>query len=108
MQYKFFPHYNCIGITPISRCFSITFVAVIGLGTALQAILLKIPLTVLANLAGVYHTACSSQVAHFKILYMVANFYYTSHNFMTGNHGKYTGKPIVLNLVKIGVTNATK
>ncbi len=81
---------------------------IVGLCIAFEAILLKSLFAVFAFLAGIYHASHSCKIIDLEFFYMVACFYHSSNYFVAGNHWKDTGEPVILDLVQVGVTNATK
>src|SRR5882724_9065632 len=107
MQYEFFPDDYRAGVASISR-YPVPALAVVGLCIPFQAVLLKSLLTIFTDLAGVNQAAHASQFAFLEILYMIAHLDDLADNFMAGHHGEDTGEPLVLDLVKVGVTNSAE
>jgi len=70
--------------------------------------LLQVPLAVFADPAGIDQTSGTRQIPDFELLDMTSYLDDPAHDLMPRHHRKDTRKPIVLDLMKVGMTNSAK
>src|SRR5919106_2565859 len=81
-----FVNYNLVRITSLSSSLSVPFDSVIGQYRSLYTILLKSFKTRAALSARIYKATNAYSISYFVMCHLWTNFFYYTHNLMTGYH----------------------
>jgi hypothetical protein len=83
----------------------VLFEAIVRERASVKTILFQVVLAIVTDPAGIYHTARSCQISHFKFFYMGSYLCYPAYDLMAGDHREYPGEPVIFYLVEVGVTD---
>src|ERR1700744_4122942 len=101
-------HDDSLGIATVGRSLLVLLQTVVGLGVSLQAILFQVILAIFTFTAGIDQTAGAGEISDFELLHMTADLDHFTDDLVPGNHRENAFKPLILDLVEIGMANATK
>lgn len=97
-------YYDVACISAVYR-FSVFAQAVVCLDGAYGAEVFVMIFAVFAFAAGIYHYADGGEVSGFELCGVGAGLCDSSDDFVAGDHGEYSGEPVVVYLVEVAVAD---